>query len=95
MELILFVRSPHFVCMCVDMFACVHVCVCVWVVESVGWFASARSRGAGAWPLTTSLTLHFLKVFSVDLSFGVLFLYTRMHVCTYACTCVYLYVCVP
>ena len=27
-----------------------------------GWFASARSRPAGAWPLTTTLTLHFMQV---------------------------------
>jgi len=64
---------------------CVHACVCGWVVESAGWFASARSRAAGAWPLTTSLTLHFLKVFFIALSFGVLFVCTCMHVCTYAC----------
>ena len=31
-------------------------------VPRTGWFASARSRSPGSWPLTTTLTLHFQKV---------------------------------
>jgi len=31
-------------------------------VPRIGWFASARSRSPGSWPMTTTLTLHFKKV---------------------------------
>ena len=41
----------------------------VWCIlaDTAGWFASCRSRPPGTWPLTTELTMHYFKVYSLNL----------------------------